>query len=71
MHFGLQMLTNFKALEVENPRLGKVQVLGLGFQLERAWVVFLDGMFGSTLWSFRISFTCRSAIAAAACQFSI
>jgi hypothetical protein len=31
MHFGLQMLTNFKALEVENPRLGNAQGFGLGF----------------------------------------
>jgi hypothetical protein len=37
MYFGLQMLTNFKALEVKNPRLGNAQGLGLGFQLEHAW----------------------------------
>jgi hypothetical protein len=33
MHFGLQMLTNFKAPKVENLRLRNAQGLGLGFNL--------------------------------------
>jgi hypothetical protein len=55
--------------------LHSAQVLGLGFQLERAWdlqhLCFSMGCSVLRCGASGCSFTCRSAIAAAACQFGI